>query len=137
MQTGDAEVTEAYGPSLADASSPVLHPCLPAPLLSSWHSRPCATSVVFSQLIFSYVLSSSTNTYLLAHIPLCIFPPPSLPPSCPPVCTTLLNDTLRDFLSNRWAHKQGVRKVMEKQDLPSHRVSIHNNGLHDACTITG
>lgn len=111
---------KAQGPSLVEASCLVLHPHLPAPLSSSWHSRPCAALVAFSQPISSYVLSSSTNTYLLAHISLCIFPPPSVPPFCPPVCTTLLDDTLRDFLPTRWAHKQGVRKVMEEQQLPSH-----------------
>lgn len=139
MQTGDEEVMKAQGLSLGGAPCLVLHPELSAPILSSWHSRFCATSVSFSQPIFIYVLRSSINTYLLVHISLFILPLPSLPPSCPPVCTTVLDDMLRDIFPNRWAHKQGVRKVMEEQQLPSHRVSIHirRNGLHHAHIIIG
>lgn len=108
-------------------------------LSSSWHSGLCAALVSFSHPIFIYVLRSSTNTYPLVHICWCILILPSLPPSCLPVCKTLLGVMLRDIFPNRWAHKQGVRKVMEEQKLPSHRVSIHihSNGLHHARTIIG
>lgn len=103
-QTGD-KVMKAQGLSLGGAACLVLHPEFSASILPSWHSRFCATSVSFSQPIFTYVLRSSINTYLLVHICWCILTLPSLPPSCPPVCTTLLDDLLRDVFPNRWAHK--------------------------------